>query len=152
MVAANSAGGFRRTPQAREKNRAEDSETFFCGEIALRGHGEATFPATGNAPLCSRRFFSSRKGVPGHFASMFAMRIEALFGSGTFLALRGNQKLRQGSFRAFTSNARLRSGRIRGARKKRRGDSGSTPSVATNVRAGSGDAFSGAGAGTLTCC
>ena len=68
-AAANSVGGFRRTLQNREKNRAERSEPFFYGENALRGHGEAMFPATGNAPLCSRRFFSSRKGVPGHFAS-----------------------------------------------------------------------------------
>ena len=144
-AAANSVGGFRRTLQAREKNRAERSEAFFYGENAPRGNCESTFPATGNVPLCSRTFFSSRKGVPGHFASLFAMRIEALFGSGTFPALRGNQPLRNGSFRAVTKNARLRSGSIRGARKNRRGDSGSSFFVATNVRAGSDVSFSGAG-------
>ena len=151
-AAANSVGGFRRTLQAREKNRAGRSEAFICGENAPRGNCESTFPATGNAPLCSGRFFLSRKGVPGHFASLFAMRIDALFGSGRFPALRGNQPLRNGSFRAFTKNARLRSGRIRRARKNRRGDSGISFFVATNVRAGSGDAFAGAGVDTLCCC
>ena len=149
---ANSIGGFRRTPVARENNRAGRSARFFSGENGFRVHCEATFPATGNAPLCSGTLFSLQKDKLRLFASIPAIRIEALFGSRAFLATRRNHPLRSGSFRAFTSNTRLRSGRIREARMNRRGDSGSPLCCAINGRAGSGVAFSGAGVGTLTCC